>query len=65
MKTNKFFFLDVTLLNYNDHQPTNKYLDPLALNSFIPHILQPTRITTHSKTLIDNVFLNIVAHNIW
>ena len=65
MKTNKFFFLDVTLLNYNDHQPTNKYLDPLALKSFIPHILQPTRITTHSKTLIDNVFLNIVAHNIW
>ena len=65
MKTNKFFFLDVTLLNYNDHQPTNKYLDSLALNSFIPHILQPTRITTHSKTLIDNVFLNIVSHNIW
>ena len=31
----------------------------LASNSFIPLILQPTRITSHSNTLIDNIFSNV------
>ena len=29
---------NINLLNYNDHQPTNDFLDSLASNSFIPHI---------------------------
>ena len=28
------FYID--LLNYNDHQPTNEFLDSLASNSFLP-----------------------------
>ena len=36
---------NVNLLNYNEHNPTNKFLDSLVSNSFIPLILQPTRIT--------------------
>ena len=32
--------LNINLLNYNDHQPTNECLDYLASNSFIPYILQ-------------------------
>ena len=40
----------INLLNYNDHQPTNDFLDSLASNSFIPYILHPTRIISHSKT---------------
>ena len=56
-KENKQVFLlcyfNINLLNYNDHQPTNEFLDSLASNSFIPYILQPTRLTSHSKTLID------------
>ena len=32
----------------------------LAYNSFIPLILQPTRITNHSNTLTDNIFLNVI-----
>ena len=47
---------NVNLLNYNYHNPTNEFLDSLASNSFIPLILQPTRITSHSNTLIDNIF---------
>ena len=35
------------LLNYDDHQPSNVFLDSLASNSFIPYILHPTRITSH------------------
>ena len=66
-KENKQVFLlgdfNINLLNYNDHQPTNEFLDSLASNSFIPYILQPTRITSHSKTLTDNIFSNIILMN--
>ena len=32
----------VNLLNYNDHNLTNEFLDSLASNSFVPYLLQPT-----------------------
>ena len=47
-------------MNYNEHNQTNAFLDSLASNSFIPLILQPTRITSHSNTLIDNIFSNVI-----
>ena len=28
------------------------------------HILQPTRLTSHSKTLIDNIFSNLFSHEV-
>ena len=43
---------------------TNKFLDSLSSNSFISSNLQPTRITSHSTTLIDNIFLNIIDPDI-
>ena len=46
---------NVNLLNYNQHHETNEFLDSLAPTTFIPLILQPTRITSHSNTLIDNI----------
>ena len=36
----------------------------LASNSFTPSILQPTRITSHPKTLIDNIFSIIIDPDI-
>ena len=67
-KGNKQLFLlgdfNINVLNYNDHQPTNKILDSLPSNSFIPYLLQPTRITSHSKTLIENTFSNIISHEV-
>ena len=36
--------------------PTYEFLDSLASNSFLPYILQPTR----KKTLIDNIFTNVI-----
>ena len=50
----------VNLLNYNEHNQTNEFLDSLASNSFIPLILQSTRITSHSNTLIDNIFSSVI-----
>ena len=67
-KEQKLIFLlgdfNTNLLNYNVHQPTNDFLDSLASNSIIPYILQPTRLTSHSKTLIDNIFSNILSSEI-
>ena len=64
---NRVFLLgdfNINLLNYNDHQPTNDFLDSLASNSFIPYVLHPTRITSHSKSLTDNILSNFLSHEI-
>ena len=52
---------NINLLNYNEHQPTNEFLDSLASNSIIPYILQPKKLTSHSKTLIYNIFSNVLS----
>ena len=41
----------INLLNYNDHQSANEFLDSLASNSIMQYTWQPTIITSHSKTL--------------
>ena len=47
-KEQKSIFLpgdfNVNLLNYNEHNQTNEFLDSLSSNLFIPLILQPTSI---------------------
>ena len=67
-KEQKSIFLlgdfNVNLLIYNKHNQTNEFLDSLASNSFISLILQPTRITSHSNTLIDNIFSNVIDPDI-
>ena len=67
-KENKTVFLlgdfNINLINYNSHNPTSNFVDSLASNSFIPYILQPTRVTTHSKTLIDNIFTNLISDDV-
>ena len=50
---------NINLMNYIVYNPTNGFLDSLTSKSFLPYILQPTRISSHSKTLIDNIFTNI------
>ena len=54
----------VNLLNYNDNNQTNEFLDSLASNSFIPFILQPTRISSYSNILIDNIFSSVIDPDI-
>ena len=67
-KEQKSIFLlgdfNVNLLNYNEHNQTNEFLDSLAFTSFIPLVLQPTRITSHSNTLIDTIFSNVIDPDI-
>ena len=54
----------VDLLKYEQHKAANEFLDSLSSNMFLPHIVQPTRITSHSKTLIDQIFSNYTSQDI-
>ena len=55
---------NVNLLNYNEHNQTNEFLDSLASNSLIPLVLKPTRINSHSNTLTNNIFSNVTDSDI-
>ena len=55
---------NINLLKYHEHRPTNEFLVSFASNSFLPYILQPTRLTSHSKVLIDNIFSEVISHEI-
>ena len=50
-------------LNENNAN-VNKFLDVLSSNSFFPTINLPTRVTNHSETLIDNIFVNTQKYSI-
>ena len=67
-KEQKSIFLlrdfNINLLNYNEDNQTNEFLGFLVFNLFIPLISQPTRITSHSNTLIDNIFSNVIEPDI-
>ena len=67
-KEEKSMFLlgdfNFNLLNYNEHNQTKERLDSRASNSFIPLILQPTRITSHSNTFMNNTFSNVIDPDI-
>ena len=51
------------LLNYESHTETNDFLNTMISHYLLPHILQPTRVTDHSATVIDNIFSNNTEHD--
>ena len=51
-------------MHYNEHKPTNEFLDPLASNCYLPYTIQPSQHTSHSRTLIDNIFSNVISEDI-
>ena len=57
----------INILNYDDKNTAN-FLDTMFSYSYLPFINIPTRVTGHSKALIDNIIynkpmLNITAGN--
>ena len=65
-KENKFTVLmgdfNINLLKYDCCKYSAAFHDLLASHSFQPLILQPTRVTLTSQTLIDNIFSNSATH---
>ena len=61
-KENKISYLlgdfNIDLLKTETDENINNFYNLLNSHLFIPHITIPTRITSHSKTLIDNIFSN-------
>ena len=53
---------NIDLLKIDVHANSENFLNITGSSFFLPHILQPTRITDHSSTLIDNIFFNSVEH---
>ena len=49
---------NIDLLNSESHDLTNEFVDLMYCNEFLPLISRPTRITSTSATLIDNIFTN-------
>ena len=55
---------NVDFSKYEQQSPTNEFLDSSASSMFLSYIIQPTRVTFNSKTIIDNIFSNIISTNI-
>ena len=49
---------NVDLLKIDEDTNSSSFFDSITSNLFVPHIIHPTRITSTTKTLIDNIFSN-------
>ena len=61
-KENKLCYLlgdfNLDLMNSDNHSITGEYLDFLTSYCFFPLINRPTRVTSDTATIIDNIFTN-------
>jgi len=65
---NKLIFIagdfNLDLLKHESHGATGEFLNSMLCHTFFPVIRRPTRISEHSATLIDNIFVNRLETNI-
>ena len=55
--------INIDLLNFDTCSLTQDFVNFLGTQYFPPQITQPTRITEHTATLIDNIFLSCMEHS--
>ena len=55
---------NIDLLNPHEHNATTEFINSMYSNSLYPTITRPTRITSHSATLIDNIFTNVMDRKV-
>ena len=53
---------NIDLLNFDTCALTQDFVNMLSSYLILPQILQPTRITDHTATLIDNIFISCSEH---
>ena len=56
---------NLDLLQYNHHVPTQEFIDSLFSHAFFSLISNPTRLTSYSATLIDNIFTNKLSQHVF
>ena len=49
---------NINLINVSNHIPTAEFLEVIYSHAFTPLITKPTRVTSNTATLIDNIFTN-------
>ena len=49
---------NIDLLKYDSNNKYAEFLNTMTSFGFLPHILQPTRISDFSSTIIDNIYSN-------
>ena len=63
MITNKSFLMsdfNTDMLKHRKNMDSSTYLDSMYSKFLIPYVTAPSRITSQSKTLIDNIFSNSI-----
>lgn len=55
---------NIDLLKVHAHKPSELFLNSMYSMMFYPKITRPTRITSHSSTLIDNIFTNVIDNKV-
>ena len=55
--------MNIDLLNFSNHRKTGDYLENIFSQGFLPLIVKPTRLTSHSATLIDHIYTNKLGIN--
>ena len=54
---------NINLLNIETHSETHEFTDAMFSFSLIPTITKPTRVTSKSATLIDNIFTSSISND--
>lgn len=54
---------NINILETDNHSPSNEFLDAVYSHSLFPLITRPTRITTETSTLIDNIFYSEISNS--
>ena len=55
---------DIDLLKKSSKVVISQFFDNTISHYFSPYILQPSRITENSKSLIDNIFFNSLEYSL-
>ena len=53
---------NIDYLKYDSSKPHCDFINSMASLGFLPFILQPTRITEYSSTIIDNIYSNVIEN---
>ena len=52
---------NIDLLKVNIHAKTNEFVNDVISQGFLPKITRPTRITPHSATIIDHIYIQMTT----
>ena len=55
---------NIDLLKYEHQKATNEFIDSRSSNMVLPYIIKSSRITSHSESIIDNIFSNYISQEI-